>query len=92
MTFDPYTQLAHHLHALGMGYPLKEELVDILRANFSPVEAEVALAVPNTHIPLELTTADKVAASLGQPIEEVADILEELARRGLLFSGTTDDG
>ncbi|MDH4138143.1 MAG: hypothetical protein OEW09_15700, partial [Anaerolineae bacterium] len=83
MIFDPYTQLAHHLHALGMGYPLKDDLVAILRANFSPVEVEVALAMPNTRIPLELTTADEVATSLGQPVEEVADILEELARRGL---------
>jgi hypothetical protein len=92
MTPDPYTQLARHLHALGMCHPLKDALVDILRANFSPAEAEVALAMPNTRIPLELTTADEVAADLGRPIEEVADVLEELARRGLLFSGTTDDG
>jgi Fe-S-cluster-containing hydrogenase component 2 len=92
MTPDPYTQLAHHLHALGMGYPLKDDLVDILRANFSSAEAEVALALPNTRIPLELATADEVAAHLGRPVKEVADVLEELARRGLLFSGTTDDG
>jgi hypothetical protein len=92
VTPDPYTQLAHHLHALGMGYPLKDDLVDILRANFSPAEAEVALALPNTRIPLELATADEVAANLGRPVKEVADILEELARRGLLFSSTSDDG
>jgi Fe-S-cluster-containing hydrogenase component 2 len=92
MTPDPYTRLAHHLHALGMGYPKKEELEEILRANFSPEEAEVALALPNTSIPLELTTAYEVAAELGRPVEEVAEALEELARRGLLFSGTTDDG
>jgi electron transport complex protein RnfB len=92
MAFDPYTQLAYHLHALGMGYPLKDDLLDILRANFSPAEAEVALAVPNTRIPLELATADEVAASLDRPVEEVADILEGLAKRGLLFSSITDDG
>ncbi len=92
MTPDPYAQLARHLHALGMGYPLKDDLVDILRANFSPAEAEVALALPNTRIPLELVTADEVAANLSRPVEEVADALEGLAKRGLLFSGTTDDG
>jgi Fe-S-cluster-containing hydrogenase component 2 len=75
-----------------MGYPLKDDLVDILRANFSLAEAEVALAVPNTRIPLELATADEVAANLGRPVGEVADILEELAKRGMLFSGTIDDG
>ena len=92
MTPDPYTRLARHLHALGMGYPKKADLEEILRANFSPEEAEVALALPNTSIPLELTTADEVAVDLGQPVKEVAEALEELARRGLLFSRTTDDG
>ena len=92
MSSDPYTRLAQHLSALGMGYPVKDDLVDILRANFSPAEAEVALAMPNTRIPLEVATADEVAGNLGRPIEEVTDILEKLARRGLLFSGTTDDG
>ena len=49
---DPYTQLARHLHALGLGYPLKDDLVGILRANFSPAEAEVAKII------LHLTSAD----------------------------------
>ena len=62
MPSDPYSKLAHHLHALGMGYPLREELVGILRANFSTTEAEVALGVPNTRIPLERSTAEEVAA------------------------------
>jgi NAD-dependent dihydropyrimidine dehydrogenase PreA subunit len=92
MTPDSYTQLAHHLHAMGMGYPLKDDLADILRANFSPAEVEVALALPNTRIPLEVATADEVAVNLGRPVKEMADALEELARRGLVFSGTTDDG
>jgi Fe-S-cluster-containing hydrogenase component 2 len=89
---DPYIGLAHHLSALGMGYPLKDDLLDILRANFSPTEAEMALAMPNTRIPLELATVDEVAGNLHQPVKEVADALEKLARRGLLFSGVTDDG
>ena len=89
---DPYTQLTHHLHALGMGYPLKDDLLDILRSNFTAAEAQVALAVPNTRIPLELATADEMAGILGQPARQVEDILERLAKRGLLFSGITDDG
>jgi Fe-S-cluster-containing hydrogenase component 2 len=89
---DPYTRLARHLSALGMGYPDKDELVDILRANFSPAEAEVALAIPNTRIPLEVASADEVAGNLSQPVEEVTNVLEKLASRGLLFSGISDDG
>jgi Fe-S-cluster-containing hydrogenase component 2 len=66
--------------------------VGILRANFSEAEAEVALGVPNTRIPLELSTAGEVAATMGRPREEVDHALDQLARRGLLFSGPTDDG
>ncbi len=51
---DVYRKLGKHLAALGMGYPDKEELMDILQANFSPFEAEVALAIPTGVIPLEL--------------------------------------
>lgn len=92
MSLDPYSKLAHHLHALGMGYPLRDELLGILQSNFSPTEAEVALALPNTRIPLELASAEEVAATMGRPTEEVADALAELAERGLLFSGTGEDG
>jgi Fe-S-cluster-containing hydrogenase component 2 len=75
-----------------MSYPLKDELLGILQANLSLAEVEVALALPNTRIPLELATADEVAANLGRPVEEVAGVLEGLAERGLLFSGVTGDG
>lgn len=43
---DIYKKLAKHLASLGMGYPEKEELLEILRENFTPQEAEVALAIP----------------------------------------------
>ena len=43
MTEDVYKKLAKHLASLGMGYPEKEELMEILRENFTPLEAEVAL-------------------------------------------------
>ncbi len=41
-----YGKWATHLASLGMGYPDKEELLEILRLNFTPLEAEVALAIP----------------------------------------------
>ncbi|PIV20832.1 MAG: hypothetical protein COS40_10465, partial [Deltaproteobacteria bacterium CG03_land_8_20_14_0_80_45_14] len=46
-----YKKLAKHLSSLGMGYPEKEELLEILRENFTPLEAEVALAIPTKVIP-----------------------------------------
>ena len=50
---DVYRKLAKHLASLGMGYPEKEKLLEILRENFTPLEAEVALAIPTKVIPFE---------------------------------------
>ena len=49
MRENVYQRLAKHLSSLGMGYPEKEELLEILRENFTPLEAEVALAIPTGH-------------------------------------------
>ncbi len=43
---DIYLRLAEHLEDLIMGYPFNEALTDLLKAMYSPVEAEVALAIP----------------------------------------------
>jgi len=89
---DVYRKLGKHLAALGMGYPDKEELKDILEANFSPFEAEVALAIPTGVIPLEPASVDRIASALSRSQEEIIPILENLAHRGLLFSGKCGDG
>lgn len=60
MEEEVYQRLAKHLSTLGMGYPEKEELVDILRENFTPEEAEVALAIPTKVIPFEPVPAEKI--------------------------------
>ena len=57
MSDDIYRRLAKHLASLGMGYPEKEELLEILRENFTPLEAEVALAIPTRVIPFEAVPA-----------------------------------
>ena len=56
-----YKRLAKHLSSLGMGYPEKEELLEILRENFTPLEAEVALAIPTKVIPFEPTPVTEIA-------------------------------
>ena len=48
-----YHKLAKHLASLGMGYPEKEDLIEILKENFTPQEAEVALAIPTETIPFD---------------------------------------
>jgi len=59
MDNDIYKKLAKHLNALGMGYPEKEDLIEILRENFTPQEAEVALAIPTKVIPLNPSPSAK---------------------------------
>ena len=83
---DIYEMLAKHLNALGMGYPEKEELLEILRDNFTPLEAEVALAIPTRVIPLEPAPVSEIAPRVKLPRKELESVLSNLAHRGLLFS------
>ena len=89
---DVFKELARHLNSLAIGYPESEILEIILRENFSPAEAEAALALPNKVIPLQPVTVDEIAASLKVPLGDLGRILEKLAQRGLLFSGETKKG
>ncbi len=86
MTGDVYERLAEHLSALGMGYPVTDDLLEILRDNFSPEEARVALAVPTRVAPLQTVPAGDILPRVDLPGEETVEILERLAERGLLFS------
>ncbi len=92
MENDVYKELALHLSSLGMGYPEKEELLEILRENFSPIEAEVALAIPTGVIPFEPVKIDEIKPRTNLQKEELQRILENLAARGLLFSKRLKDG
>jgi NAD-dependent dihydropyrimidine dehydrogenase PreA subunit len=75
-----------------MGYPPNEDLEEILRANLSPREAEVALALPTRVIPLQPIGIDEIMEAVRVPEAELEDILEGLLQKGLLFSGKTKDG
>ena len=37
-----YQRLADHLSNVGMGYPVRETLLEILRENLNPLEAEIS--------------------------------------------------
>lgn len=88
---DIYKRLAKHLSALGMGYPEKEELMEILTENFTPLEAEVALAIPTKVIPFEPVSVAEIAPHLKLPKKELESILSNLSHRGLLFSKKMKD-
>ena len=60
---DIYKRLAKHLEDLILGYPYDEALIDLLKEMFSPVEAEVALAIPNNLAPLEVVNPQVVVES-----------------------------
>jgi Fe-S-cluster-containing hydrogenase component 2 len=87
-----YSRLAEHLSRLGMGYPVREALVDILREIFSPTEAEVALAIPNRPTPLEPIGIDEIARTADMKKEALAEVLESLDQRGLLYSAIMEGG
>jgi Fe-S-cluster-containing hydrogenase component 2 len=58
----------------------------------SPLEAEVALAIPNRPIPLEPISVDEIQKGISLERRALEEVLESLARRGLLYSGGTKSG
>ena len=92
MAEEVFRKLATHLSALGMGYPEKDDLLDILRENFNPLEAKVALAIPTKMIPFEPVEIEEIASHINMPREKLEQILSNLSHRGLLFSKRLRDG
>ena len=92
MSEKVYEKLAKHLSSLGMGYPEKEELLEILKKNFTLLEAEVALAIPTQVIPFEPVPVSEIKPQVNLPEKELEQILSNLAHRGLLFSKRLADG
>jgi ferredoxin len=87
-----YADLAEHLSRLGMGYPVREDLVDILKEVFDPLEAKVALAIPNRPIPPQTVRVDEIALNSDLQREALVEVLEGLDQKGLLYSAITEDG
>lgn len=84
--------MADHLSRLGMGFPATDDLVEILKANFTPQEAGVALGIPSRAIPLQPVSVQEIARNVDVPIGELSVILKGLAQKGLLFAGETAEG
>ena len=89
-TFDPaYRRLAACLDALPNGFPPAEDAADLrlLAKLFSVEEAELAA---NLHA--EMETAAQIAQRLGREMRGVAELLKQMARKGLILFGKTADG
>lgn len=82
--------LAGHLSMMGL--PLTDGLVDILKENFTKEEAKIAMMLPSTNIPLKPVTIDELVQSGDMNQKYLADILEGLAARNLIYSGKTKTG
>ena len=80
---DVYERLAQFLDSLPAGYPKTEDgrEVDLLRRIFSPEEAEMA-----QQLTLIAEPARVIARRVKRPVDEVAEQLESMARKGLIFS------
>lgn len=89
---DIFLRLAKHLENMIMGYPFNEALLDLLKETFSPLEARVALALPNNLPPLEVVDLETIASRSDLPRSTVAKALESLSRRNLLYNSPTKDG
>lgn len=87
-----YKRLADHLSNVGMGYPVRDALLEMLEENLSPEEAEIAMALPTGVIPLFPVSVDEIASRIAMPRDELKSALERLAEKGFLYVGTTSDG
>ena len=89
---DIYLRLARHLENLIMGYPFNEALSDLLKEMYSPVEAEVALAIPNNLQPLEVVDRQHIVDCCDLPESSVIEALQSLSDRNMVFTRTTATG
>jgi ferredoxin len=80
---DVYSRLREHLDSLPAGFPATESGVElrILKRLFTPEEAELAV-----HVSMKLEPADAIAARAGIGEEEAGRRLQQLSRKGLIFS------
>jgi hypothetical protein len=62
VTEDIYQRLAYHLSTMEIGCPLREDMIEIFRLNLSPIEAEVALALPTKLASFCLAMVDEISS------------------------------
>jgi len=85
---DVYEELERRLDDLATGFPATESRIEmkILKRLFTEEEAHIFLQVSPFLEPL-----DAIAPRLNRSTEETAEILEQMAKKGLLFRQRKDD-
>jgi len=89
MEDDRYRRLAQHLDRLPGGFGPSETGAElpVLRRLFTPEEAELA-----TYLTLDREEARVIAERAGLPLGEAEQRLDEMVRKGLIFSVQPEDG
>ncbi len=89
MEENPYKKLAERLDALPNGFPPTGDGVELrlLAAIFTLEEAALT-----AHLKFLLETPTQIAARTGGESKGVKNILKDMARRGLIRVGRTDEG
>ncbi len=85
-----HEHLASHLSMMGM--PLTDNLVNILKETFSRDEAKIVMMLPSTDTPLKPVAVKALAESSDRDQTYLSNVLEDLLKRKLIFSGKTKDG
>ena len=89
MKADIYRKLADHLDRLPGGFSPSDTGADLrlLQRLFTPEEADLA-----THLTLDLEKAQGIADRARLPLDKVAQRLDEMSGKGLIFSTQPADG
>ncbi len=87
MAEELYRQLQERLNMYSLGFPATKSGIEIriMQKLFNPEDAEIFLALSP-----KLEKPGDVAERIGKSAEEAAKILEDMARRGLLFRMVKD--
>ena len=82
MSNDPYRRLQEQLEQYSVGFPATKSGVEleILRRLFSEEEGELYL-----DLSMMLEASEATAARTGRPVEETVELMENMAKKGLLF-------
>ena len=82
MSQDVYSRLAAFLDTLAGGFPQTKSGVEIriLKKLFSPDEAELTMQLKETP-----ETVSEISSRIGKPETELAEQLERMAQKGLIF-------
>jgi Na+-translocating ferredoxin:NAD+ oxidoreductase subunit B len=93
---DPYDELAKHLASNTYGWldyvPESGAFQKLLKEMFDEEEAGALINIPVKPIPLEFICFEEIANKSNIPKEKLEKIFDQIADRGLLFSGTTKEG